>query len=524
MSKTRNFANCYLYGKKDSTGYNVESELVDFIIKAQRIDRNSNAFKPIKTDVRSRQNTAVLYRVLLNNQVVLCIGAKELPRSFKAFRANDLKDSGKKPKVFIDVTGVIDLQDGFFQTKDIDRLCAYLLDALVEIVYYTNPNKLCNNSNVQKLAGGCFIQLFAGLLDYLRLTGYTDNKVKICFIIGTYFQYRLVGLDLKSAEAVTASLLDLSKAEATEYGYYCDANDMENIATFVESLAKTFKLEGLTPDTFIDRWMYLYGPGTLYGTELLPSFLQMITDAYSGSYINNMKRIETICGKDLVSLSTLIIRIGSDIVDKGFKYESAGQMDEIRDEAYMAPIKAYINEAKAEYSKDDYGIPSLKKYPMPDEKHVKSAIKLFGFVDAAHEKELAMNILKKIKKFKMTVNVGRGNKFYKYYTPVEEAGLFDDHDMVDDLENSEKYTEVMKKCHKFFRRKDTDMGSDDLSIVSGLTKESGLLPDQDIKDDLANTDLRSEMLKKDYNIFRRKDTQMGSDATSMTVNYTHRES
>lgn len=470
MIKAKTFANCYLYGMKDSNGYNVESELIEYIIKAQRIDRNSEAFKPVKDAVRSRQNTAVLYRILLNDNVVLCIGPKELPRSFKSFRANDVKSTDKKAKVFIDLTGILELKDGYFQVKDIDRLCAYLIGALINLTYYTDPKKFTNNSSMQKLAGGCFIQLFAGLLDYLRLTGYTDNKMKICYLAGVYFQYNLMQLDMKSAQAVTTNLLDIQKTDANVYSYYCDPKDMVDINTFITSLAKVFKLEGLTTDVFIDRWIYLYGPGTLYGTELLPSFLIMITDAYSGSYINNMKRIENICGKDLVTLSTTILRIGSDTFDKGFKYESTDQRQMYEDRYRNYPAYRYINEmSRKNMDPDTFGIPSQKKYPMPDEPHVRFAIRFFNKVDAEHEKELATNIIKKIKKFGMHVNVGKGNRFYKYYTPVEEAGLFDDHDLVDDLDNSDKYNEMMKKNRRIFRRNDTQMGSDDFSIVAGYT-------------------------------------------------------
>ena len=64
----------------------------------------------------------------------------------------------------------------------------------------------------------------------------------------------------------------------------------------------------------------------------------------------------------------------------------------------------------------DFGIPELKKYPMPDEDHVISAIRFFNHVEAAYEEELAFNILKYMKKYKMDdVNVGDNNRFKKYY-------------------------------------------------------------------------------------------------------------
>ena len=66
-------------------------------------------------------------------------------------------------------------------------------------------------------------------------------------------------------------------------------------------------------------------------------------------------------------------------------------------------------------SDSDYGLPSKKKYPMPDESHVRSAIRFFNHVDSEDEAELARNIKKKIKKFGMSVEVGVKNRFSKYY-------------------------------------------------------------------------------------------------------------
>ena len=70
----------------------------------------------------------------------------------------------------------------------------------------------------------------------------------------------------------------------------------------------------------------------------------------------------------------------------------------------------------------DYGIPSKRKYPMPDESHVRSAIQMFNHVDKADEAELARNIKKKIKKYGMSVDVGKENRFSKYYKAANEMG------------------------------------------------------------------------------------------------------
>ena len=65
-----------------------------------------------------------------------------------------------------------------------------------------------------------------------------------------------------------------------------------------------------------------------------------------------------------------------------------------------------------------YGIPEVKKYPMPDKKHVKSAIRFFNYVDRRYEKELAKAILEKAEEFGLDleedITVGDDNRFKKY--------------------------------------------------------------------------------------------------------------
>ena len=84
--------------------------------------------------------------------------------------------------------------------------------------------------------------------------------------------------------------------------------------------------------------------------------------------------------------------------------------------------KEELQHSDAEKDNDIYGIPELKKYPMPDKKHVVSAIRFFNYVDAKYEKELADAILDKIKEYDMSFDefgVGDENRF-KNYIPKEE--------------------------------------------------------------------------------------------------------
>ena len=64
-----------------------------------------------------------------------------------------------------------------------------------------------------------------------------------------------------------------------------------------------------------------------------------------------------------------------------------------------------------------YGLPKLKKFPLPDRKHVISAIKFFNYADPKDEETLANAILKRIEELGMNledIGVGDGNRFKKY--------------------------------------------------------------------------------------------------------------
>ena len=77
-----------------------------------------------------------------------------------------------------------------------------------------------------------------------------------------------------------------------------------------------------------------------------------------------------------------------------------------------------------EEDKHKYGVPEQKKFPMPDKKHVKSAIRFFNYVDPKYEQELADAILKRAEEYGLVfgedITVGDDNKFKKYL-PKEES-------------------------------------------------------------------------------------------------------
>lgn len=70
---------------------------------------------------------------------------------------------------------------------------------------------------------------------------------------------------------------------------------------------------------------------------------------------------------------------------------------------------------RREIAESDFGIPSQRKYPMPDKSHLMQAIRFFNKVDAEHEEELARNIIKKMKAYGVSPDVvGPTNRLRKY--------------------------------------------------------------------------------------------------------------
>ena len=83
--------------------------------------------------------------------------------------------------------------------------------------------------------------------------------------------------------------------------------------------------------------------------------------------------------------------------------------------------RSFLNEEKLtaadrkEISGSDFGIPSQRRYPMPDKSHVLAAIRFFNKVDPEHEAELARNIIKKMKEYNIDPStVGESNRLRKY--------------------------------------------------------------------------------------------------------------
>lgn len=69
---------------------------------------------------------------------------------------------------------------------------------------------------------------------------------------------------------------------------------------------------------------------------------------------------------------------------------------------------------RKELDDNEYGIPKLRKYPLNDADHVRSAIRFFNHCEPKYEKELAANIIKAAKKYDVEIKVSESNRLSKY--------------------------------------------------------------------------------------------------------------
>ena len=327
----KTFNDSYLYSNK--VAHNAENPkskndkaILDFILKSHRIEKHSDAFRGVIEDVKRVQASAVLLSVLMNDNVILCIGESPLPRAFTVIDAYDSK-SGGRPKVFVDVTGKIDFRDGYYVARrnEIDKICALLLDAMTYLLYRYYPNNLFKSTVVLN-ATTCYVSMFAYILDYLRVIGYSQNKNKIAYIIGLYFLKSHIGLDLDDYnKSIAAKVAGINPKEAKAYDLYIESEDMfMNIGTFLPALIQTFRLKGLDIPTFVARWMKSFGTGTEYAIEVFTSFTNLVLNAYTGCYIVQQRQIELACGSDaMTKFCSAVIRTGAECLNvKGFMRES----------------------------------------------------------------------------------------------------------------------------------------------------------------------------------------------------------
>jgi hypothetical protein len=99
---------------------------------------------------------------------------------------------------------------------------------------------------------------------------------------------------------------------------------------------------------------------------------------------------------------------------------------------YLEEKKLYTK-ARSELKDSEFGLPKLRNYPLIDKEHIKKAIQFFKYCPPENKKELAKNILKKIKEFNLEdeIHVSKDNPYKKYFPDL----VSESYDAIIDIDN-----------------------------------------------------------------------------------------
>lgn len=312
MSKT--YSETYIYRQYPK----YDKQIFEFIMKAERIDTSSDEFKNLAFDIKRRQISNSLIKILNSDNVVLGINNITLPKAFKVFVANDVR-TNNKPKVFIDVSDCIILRDGEYTCGHVDWVISYLVTAMNSYIYKMLETKLTNNQTIIKDGAAAFSKLFSYILDRIyKISTVQTLRKRVEYISAIYYQVNLLGKNpTKQFDSIKATAMKVCNIEANDAQIVdIQLNDgcFNNIESFIETINRIFKFKDLKVGLILDKWMQSFGTSTIFALEYYPAFASMLTDAYIGGYINQQLTIEKIAGQNMINFTKTILQIGVGIV------------------------------------------------------------------------------------------------------------------------------------------------------------------------------------------------------------------
>ena len=195
-------------------------------------------------------------------------------------------------------------------------MISYLSCALNTLIYYADPSIILNNTQIINSTTEAFAKLATNIIDYMRIGGVENIRVKTLYLTAMYYQIGILGKD--NTHSVQQRALKISKLQ-TKDSLLLQAKvpeeSYDNINSFIEALARVLAIEGsLKLENYIEKWLFLYGSGTQFATELYPAFANMLINAYVGAYLNNQNQIEKLTGSNMIEFCNTLFKIGGDIL------------------------------------------------------------------------------------------------------------------------------------------------------------------------------------------------------------------
>lgn len=310
----KKFNETYLYKKMPD----YEKDIQAMIIKGNRIDKSHKSFEDIKYEVKRKNVDSTLAKLLDSDRIVLVIPEKPMPKAFKVICAKDIRND-HKVKVFIDCTGIIKDETSNYSfynnSAAVNIFISYLVAGRTAFILEAKPTLLTMNSSLTQSGTKTFASMVNYVVDYIgKININPVSRNKSLYISSIYYQVNLLGKDLdsKSVKDTAMKVSGISERESNIIELEYEKDSFDDIEKFINLMNNVLHVKGLTIDSFIEKWMFLYGTGTVFGTELFAPFAQCISDAYIGAYINNQKTIEKIGKQNMIDFTKTLIRIGSD--------------------------------------------------------------------------------------------------------------------------------------------------------------------------------------------------------------------
>lgn len=321
----KRLSDSYLYKMVD-----YGKDIFSYLMGSERIDKHTDGFNDIVYTIK-KQAPPILLKVLLSDKVVLLLSKKGAPLPFKVIYVRDIKDDNKeKRRVFIDCIKVIENDNGIYTCKKSGNLISYLTTAMTYILYYNSPKSIQTNSTLTRTGAEAFTDMMIYVLGYLKVpVSYIDNKERMSFVIAEYYQTCVLGVEnSETVYNVAKQVSGIKEKKTCDYLHTLFSFVFENdcdINKFLIKFAEVFMDQKendtnspknrirLTLDTFVQRWMYAYGPGTFLGLECFVPFSQILTDCYTGAFLNQQNTIEKVArGKIITGFSNELLKIGGE--------------------------------------------------------------------------------------------------------------------------------------------------------------------------------------------------------------------
>ena len=202
----------------------------------------------------------------------------------------------------------------------------------------------------------------------------------------------------KLFDEVNESSTEVGYQEVQDFLYECWQRSLKENSDFVKIVSETVSLNDMYNEDAIDP-----------KTRVLQEQYQKVQEELDTWGFIGEATDDMFDGDDLLDQSDE--ELYQSVMNSDMDDEDYDDDDVLDDDLEEAAMKAAERNSLPDSA---FGLPKTRQYPLNDEQHVKSAIQMFSHCKESDRKELAGNIQKAMKKFKMDTKIGENNPLHDY--------------------------------------------------------------------------------------------------------------